>query len=423
MAVWIQNIFSSVSSYQDYDWSDYRKYTTAVSNGFEAARSLPKARVPELVQSGFQTAFSCLPEMKIPKIFTPFASAELSLTETLWNHKERIAGIGILSVVAVATAYFLTRKVAQKPTVKWLTTLDKGVLQISTPKTEKTPPNVNISFCIDTSASMEQEDREDSVKAGVKSVINHARGVMKAAGARIDMGAIGFSSNAVEISSPTSITKKGEGEEAMRGLIGRVEAYNSHGGTSIGAGIGASIGQLKTMAKANPAGKNVVILLSDGEDREVVKSVAKIQEQLGSINAEIFTIGIGNGHDKTTLKAIAGKANYIDTTTGVSIEDAIARVYGRAIATFSKMQLQLHGIPETKWSVGRAESKVNLSVLTEEDAGMSVPIQIDSQNLDADLDLGKVSLELTYRDPHGILGRMRFPWNPGSIIRPDVLKA
>lgn len=418
----VKNIFSSGSSYQDYNWYDYQRYTTMVSSGVQAGYSyLPEAKVPEFVQSGFAKAYSHLPEMKMPEISNPFASSATSYTETIWNHKEWVAGGLVVAVIGIAATYFLTRKVAQKPDVKWQPTLNKGILQISVPKTEKKPPNVNISFCIDTSGSM-QGDREGSVKAGVNRVIDNARGVMKVAGARIDMGAIGFNNKAHKISDPTSITK-----ESDAGLKGRVDDYDSAGGTSIVAGINGSIQQLKEMAKANKTGKNVLILLSDGQDNVSSGSVDKIRRQLGSVNGEIFAIGIGDSHNKTTLQEIAGEANYIDTTQGVSIEDAITRMYEVAIAKFSEMKLQLHGVPGNKWLMGQttsnAESKVDLGALTEEDAGLRARVKIDSKSLDTDLDLRRVELELTYRDPRGIPGRIRLPWGPDTIIRPDVLRA
>ena len=75
----------------------------------------------------------------------------------------------------------------------------------------------------------------------------------------------------------------------------------------------------------------------------VMREIQPIHDRLRRVNAQLFAIGIGAGHNKKNasrkllLKEVRFTGTYIDTTTGKeSIESAIAKTYEQALATFSE---------------------------------------------------------------------------------------
>lgn len=345
---------------------------------------------------------------------------EKSISDIVWAHKEWMGVIFGASTALYALYRFKHRQLAQKPLVEWKTSLNCAKLKIKVPPAEKISPNVTLTFCIDQSGSM-QEKREEEVKRGVEAVLEDAKKVVRAdPGAKISVAACGFNTQANLIAEPTEIT-----QSSAQGLIDRVKAYKSNGGTTIVNGLEFAAGQVERLAKENPLAKHVLIVLSDGKDKGK-KDFKQIQQRLTAKKTQVFAIGIGEGHTKETMRDIAqNEKNYIDTTKkGQSIEGAIQTIYATSLATFSDLRLECPLLPKETWSIGNTKNGKNGIVLgsLSEKVAMEKLVTIDPKTLKEPLDLRKVVFKLVGVDPKGRKFAQWLDWNPHSIIDPEVFR-
>ncbi len=350
----------------------------------------------------------------------------------LWNHKEWILAGTVIGIVILKIVRYIKNR-PQMPDVEMKTTLNLATLSIQIPKEKYLPPNVTLTFCIDTSQSMNTTERAGEVKKALGNLLKSAQGVVnKSAGAKISLAITGFndtSSVVTPITELTSTNKKSEEIEKQ------VKNLKFDGSTSILNGLEGATKELKTMAKANRAATHVLILLTDAEDdTKDTQRLSSIQATIASTSAMFFAVGIGKDHQKDILKKIVTyrglKGTYIDTTSGQDpIGSTVSKIYHQAIASFHELELTSPQLDAHAWSVintpsaiENGQSKCKLGSLSEGKT-LNKSITIHWDKLKDPLDLSTVSFTLTFTDPKGRKGQVSLPWNPTTTIDPAIVSA
>ncbi len=378
------------------------------------------------ISSGFEQAYSAFPGFSV--LTGADHSNSLDRVGTLaWDHKEWIAS-GLAIAVTLYVLNYLWNNRPQYPIVDTKSTLNVQRLSIEIPKGKPSPPNVTLTFCIDTSGSMSGEP-EKEVKKSVEKVLNSAQKIIATSkGAKIEIAIVGFDTSSKTICEPTKINSN----KAVEDIKTSLKRLESGGGTDIIAGLKEATTKVEGMAKKNRGGVHTFILLTDGNVAVNQTYISDIHKRLAAANAQLFAIGIGT-HKKEALKQIAPetgsfKGTYIDTTLGHdTIESAIARIYTQAIASFDKLVLRSSQLEAGTWSVNNTpsieknkQSQVELETLSEGEKLVKY-IKIDPKKLKSPLDLSKVKFDLTFRDPRGRLGKLSLPWNPNTTIDPAIV--
>ncbi len=110
-----------------------------------------------------------------------------------------------------------------------VSSLNVAKLSIGMEKDVFVPPNVTLTFCVDTSGSMGdtnrsvEDKREKAVKEGVNLVFDSAQKVVETInGAQIKIGIIGFNGSVRTICKPTLINQRN-----IAKLREKLNKYNS----------------------------------------------------------------------------------------------------------------------------------------------------------------------------------------------------
>ncbi|MFN0008501.1 MAG: von Willebrand factor type A domain-containing protein [Planctomycetota bacterium] len=170
-------------------------------------------------------------------------------------------------------------------------------------KEERKP--LRITFVIDTSGSMKEQNRLELVKHSMRLLANEL-------GANDALSIVAFSSDARLILPMTPASQKGVIESAIYPL-------SPDGSTNAAAGL--RMGYEEALAKIDSNAQNRVVLLSDGvantgqtDQDEITKSVQLHREKGIYLN----TIGVGmNNHNDVLLEQLADKGDgicsYVDS--------------------------------------------------------------------------------------------------------------
>lgn len=279
------------------------------------------------------------------------------------------------------------------------------------------------------SGSMKPDERAGEVKRALKTLLDNAQQVVtRSADAKISLAITGFTGISQLITPPTALTPtNGKSEEVKK----QVEALRYDGGTDILNGLAGAVEELKKLANENPQASHYVVLLTDGDCSCNANRLSSLQQEIASLSARLFAIGIGKEHSKPTLRQIANcqDGTYIDTTTGNdTIANTIAAIYNQAISSFQELELSSSLAADT-WTVNgkssvveKEQSKFLLGTL-EEGQTLTSQIVIHANKLKNFLDLSKVFFNLTFKDPKGRKGQLKLDWNPTAFVDPDIAKA
>jgi Mg-chelatase subunit ChlD len=358
-----------------------------------------------------------------------------------WTHKKWVLS-GTMIGIALWIIHYIWKNRPQYPLVELKSTADVAILSIKNPQKKHVLPNVNLMFCIDTSASMGngKYSHAYAVKKAVNSVLTKAQQeVDKTAGANIEITLIRFDKSAEVIFPATRITPTPQGASmsgVARSIKQKLEQLKSEGDdTNILLGLERSVEEVEKMARKNPHGSHLLIFLTDGEDKNVnAKALKSIHDRLTVVQAKLFVIGIGAEHSKDTLLQIAApqtfKGVYIDTTSGMeTIQSAISKVYEQAVASFHHLELTAPQLAPGTWEVlptpimrEEGEEKCKLGSLSEE-ATLVKAIKIHGHKLKSPLDLSTVRFNLTFIDPKGRRGTLALHWNPDTTLDNEVASA
>ncbi|MBI4850531.1 MAG: von Willebrand factor type A domain-containing protein [Acidobacteria bacterium] len=169
----------------------------------------------------------------------------------------------------------------------------------------KERPAAHLTFLVDNSGSMNDEDKLELVKRSLKMLVNHLQPK--------DTVAITTYAGGVElVLSPTHISDK-------EIILNAIEQLNSGGGTAMEAGIDLAYKQ--ALSSLDPKSINRVIICSDGDANigktshsEILKQIENYVEQ----GITVSTIGFGMGNYKDNMmEQFANKGNgnyyYVDT--------------------------------------------------------------------------------------------------------------
>lgn len=319
-------------------------------------------------------------------------------------------------------------------------THDVARVTIKTPKIDLPPPRVTLTFCIDKSGSMENA-REAAVKEGVSRVLQSAQRVVDTInGSSIEIAIVAFNDTAEVILKPTRITPTEGGNSSIAKIEKIVKSYQSSGGTKIISGLRESITQLTHLTDGPSDRDHHLILLSDGDENIDTSDMVGIHHELGKLKANFHAIGIGENHKKQTLEKLAnsnGKfvGTYIDTSdkeNPITIEEAIEKIYNRAISPFKDMKLSAKQLEPGSWKLNQTTSKKRGQnrVGSECDIGplMASSSQVSYLKILVDkirqnpFDLKTVKFDLTYEDPKGNKGKQSFSWNPNPLLDTDLIR-
>ena len=335
----------------------------------------------------------------------------------------------VVEAAVVVAAEVLTLGGPKFPTATLKSSLNRAVFSISVPIENPPPPNVAITFCVDTSSSMQGDNRERDVKKGVSEVLESAAQVAQTVEkAKIRIAVVGFSSSATTICEPIEITDRN-----VHQISGLVNGYRSNGSTDLYSGLVAAVEKVESMRRA--ATTHTLILLTDGEVNIAQEKVREIHRRLAAANAQFFAIGIGERHTKDTLRNLAPttgafKGTYIDTTErGQTIVGAISSIYEQTMAVFNQLELRTSQLGANQWSVGGHVSmkKGDYSVcalgnMSEKNQKDRV-IEIHPNAFSSRFDLSQLSFQLVFKDPDGKDGIISIPWKANTVIDPSIIKA
>jgi Mg-chelatase subunit ChlD len=363
---------------------------------------------------------------------TDFAQRHFIAGKTfLWTYKGWVAGSVMLGV-ALGVAYCIWKNRPQFPRAKLESSMNVAVIDVEVVHKKHSPPNAKLIFCIDTSGSMNSDERIGAVRKALNAIVDHARKVVSASKeAKISFEIIAFETAARQIADLTSITSQGSEVEALHQ---KINVMVGDGGTSILSGLEMA-SQEEKISRANGEAAPTIVLLTDGDDNINPEHLSTIHLRLGKAQAKLFAIGIGDGHKKETLETIVTSKDgsfageYKDAKAGKkAIEKAITEIYGRAIDSFTQLELTAPGLKAGTWSVANTTSseengrvKFELGSLTEGEV-LSKAIDIHWDKLPGPLDLANVKFCLTFIDPNGKKGQFYLPFNPNTTIHPRLIK-
>ncbi len=342
--------------------------------------------------------------------------------------KTALCFAAVEAAVVVATEV-LTSGGPKFPTATLKSSLNRAVFSISVPIENPPPPNIAITFCVDTSSSMTGENREQDVKKGVSDVLERAEQVaQRVEKAKIRIAVVGFSGSATTICEPTEITNR-----TVHQITGLVNGYRSNGTTDLYSGLVAAVEKIESMRRE--ARTHTLILLTDGEGDIAQEKIGEIHQRLTAANAQLFVIGIGRSHTKDTLRNLAPttgafKGTYIDTTErGQTIVGAISSIYEQTMAVFNQLELRTSQLGANQWSIGGHVSakKGDYSVcalgnMSEKNQKDRV-IEIHPNAFSSRFDLSQLLFQLVFKDPEGKDGILSIPWKANTVIDPSIIKA
>lgn len=363
----------------------------------------------------------------------------------VWKNKLWFMGAAALAGAAWKIHnYWINRP--QYPDVILQSTLNYAKLSMTVPKEKYVPPNITLTFCIDTSGSMDNEGRLVAVKTGLYKVLDNAQKVVnEVPEANISLAIVEFNEYAHEITKPIKLISNNLGP--VNSVKEQIKGLEPNGGTDIIAGLKMGAEKVKQMSQLYVGASHRFIGMTDGDVLNLdPKEIESFHNILASVGAYLDMIGIGKQHVKKVMKEIAGikewslsnfwnylkfgsfrgtyfRGTYIDTTNGKdTIESAIFDIYKRAISSFHKLELTSPQLPPGTWSVidtpstiEKGQAKCNLGSV-EEGKNLIKYIEIHGEKLTTPLDLSTVTFNLTFTDPKGRQGELSLPWNPNTTI-------
>lgn len=319
--------------------------------------------------------------------------------------------------------------------VKLESSLNVAVLDIKGPeKKNYAPPKASLVFCVDVSGSMGSDYRLESIKKALKEIVDDASKVIAASReAKISLEIIVFDDRVEQFLKLTSFTSQTTQAEELKS---KIEEMKHRGGTNILLGLGMACEQDR-LARAGSEGTPTVVLLTDGDETIKEDRLPPIHECLRDVKAKLFAIGIGHGHNQKTLKTIINSqkdistgsigeyGEYRDASAGShAIRNAISEIYGRAIASFSQLELRASGLPARSWSVAGASFSNETYFLGHlaEGQKLSKAIDIHGAQIPSTVDLKNVTFYLSFTNPKGEREEISLAYNPDTVINGPLLQ-
>lgn len=348
----------------------------------------------------------------------------------------------VIGGVVIGTALFIIynywKNRPKLPIVTMESTANLARLSLHALNEKHVPVNATLTFCVDLSDSMKIKGRNEAVKRAINDVLNNAQKTVNnpSSEVNIEMAIVGFNDNSKVIAEPFKLlrTQRNEENRVVEEVKKKIKNLVFSGSTEIIAGLTEASSQLESMAKGNKSGSHTLVLLTDGEQTLKKKELLSIQSRLASNKVMLFAIGIGK-HDRGTLQKITSSTKdgfrgiYIDTTEKETIESAVSKAYSQTISSFNDLVLTAPKLRPGTWSVintpivtEKDQSQCFLGSLAEEENLVKI-IKIHGDQLQAPLDLSSVTFKLSFTDPKGRPGEVLLPWNPNTILNPDILLA
>lgn len=167
---------------------------------------------------------------------------------------------------------------------------------------------LNLTFVVDTSGSMDKENRKDLVKGALRLLVNQLDG-------RDTISIVRFAKDAATLIEPTPANQRGR-------ILAAIDLLNADGGTNVEGGL---LHGYNVAAQSFDADKvNRVVLLSDGvgnigeTDQGRILGKATDQRSLGIY---LNTIGVGlENHNDVFLEQLADNGDGLCNYVGDAIE-------------------------------------------------------------------------------------------------------
>ena len=258
----VNTAYQRASNYASAGYAQGRAWI--VRNGTEA-----HARVPEMSAFMKRHAYKVFNEGKT----------------FVWTHQKWVAASAVVGAILLIIDY-IRRHTPQCPVVSLKSSLNVARLDISMAQQERIPPNVTLTFCVDTSGSMKTEERIGAVKRAMNSVLDNAQQVIhQTQGANIAIAVIGFDDKAKIITPMTALIAKDK--TVKKQVKESVKKLQCGGSTDILAGLEAAT---STMAEASSKSAHTIILLTDGDNTIVSDRLKKIQATIATKSAALLAL-------------------------------------------------------------------------------------------------------------------------------------
>lgn len=318
------------------------------------------------------------------------------------------------------------------PEVKILTALNRAKINIFIPTDPYPELKIFLMFCIDISASMKEKGRLDAVQDGLILILNEAKKKVEIPKSKTRIffkvwGCHTFDLKQ-EILGSTEITKSTD----IAQLEKKIKAIELGNGTDIIGGLKEALGSLVKEPQSLQTTSYKIILLTDGEDKisgsdsENLKASSQMLEKFNDV--QLFTIGIGDGHNKEILNKIIAEcknSEYFDATEGgKAISDKIKAIFNKSLSTTTKIKLTIPNLPPNSWRINQQTPKngeCNLGNL-EEGSKLDKIIEVDLSQINCPLDLSKIFFNLNFEEFNGSSQDVVVPWSPNSKIEPSLFK-
>ena len=167
---------------------------------------------------------------------------------------------------------------------------------------------LNLTFVVDTSGSMDMENRKELVKGALRLLVNQLDG-------RDTISIVRFSTDATTLIEPTPANQRGR-------ILAAIDLLSANGGTNVEAGL--LHGYNVAATAFDQAKVNRVVFLSDGvgnigeTDQERILAQATDQRGLGIY---LNTIGVGlENHNDVFLEQLADNGDGLCNYVGDAIE-------------------------------------------------------------------------------------------------------
>lgn len=341
-------------------------------------------------------------------------------------------------------------------------TINKAIVEITTPQVPTRPVEAGIVFLVDGSTSMNDNDQPiEQVKTAVNEVVDDIHTLVNSKeGVNIEVAVAAFTNTTVSIIPPTRILSDKQSLKQTTNQDGKtsselgnqidaikltIDNLQANGSTEITQGLISALHYVKDMAERIQQGTKVFVVLTDG-DQAITNSghfgsfgmIEHFKDSLQSLgNVKFYAVGIGKSHNKETMRILASSSQkgfigeYIDTTDGEStIKSAIAKAF-KEIKTPSFQLSLTSSLKAGTWSAGRAYSETTPSERlsnthsicrigsAKKNTKLIRVLKINYKKLDDNLDLN-LKFELHVVDPYGREGTITLEWDPDTIINTRV---
>lgn len=335
-------------------------------------------------------------------------------------------------------------------------------VKITTPREPPKKIKLSIVFCADISTSMDEKDakqittdetnptilvtRIEEVVRVVKSIFTEIeKTVQKSKDAEIKVTVIQFNTASTYVVAPTLLasTMKASANKAnnrdhkasqltqtVASIKQAVGDMKTNGSTELIQAFAFATDAIEQVAKDMQGAEHLLVLMTDGEQQlshRDLQVAQELKQRLAALNAKSYLVGMGEGHTKATLQALAPEnkqsGRYIDTTGDVTIERAVMEAFNSTMRQFQFVVSSQ--LPAGTWGANGKPSYSNVDGVPIQLFGNMGPFEWNNQYIrvyPTKMDPNSAPFTPTFTvhvtHPNGDLSQKKIEWN--APITPSV---